>query len=91
MKHELKEQVALQCEAVARLAEIIAGVNRTMAELFRAGAAAQILDLAGKRTAQQMEILGDILNGMDAADETDDCMNEVFEESQRLWPAEQNK
>lgn len=91
MKHDLKEQVALQHETVARLCEIISVINRKMAALFRSGAASEILDVAGRRSARQMEILGEILNGQDATDGSDAWMYDVFDEAHRLWPTEESE
>jgi len=82
-----QEQVAAQCKVVAALCERLAGVSKDYAALIEAGSLTDLLDMIGERTAAQMEMLGDELNGMDAvsADE-DDWMTPIFEESQRLWP-----
>lgn len=43
--------------------------------------------MSGARTACQMEILGDILNGMDAVDDAEDgWLSPVFEEAHRMFP-----
>ena len=80
------EQVADQCAAVAHMAKSIAGVYSDYAEAFRTGHLDKCAPQVGKRTAELMERLGDILNGMDAVTEEDDWITPVLEEAQRLWP-----
>ena len=85
---EKREQVAKQCEAVAHMAKVLAGIYSDHAMLFRdVPAHAVLTDQVGERTAQQMEILGDILNGMDAVDEeADGWLDPVFRQAHILWP-----
>jgi hypothetical protein len=84
-----REQVALQCEAVARLASDLAGVRQDYAKLIRLGLVDDLLDLVGRETARQMEMLGDELNGMDAVGEDRTSLTPVFAEAQRLWPTQE--
>jgi hypothetical protein len=86
MPNDKREQVALQCAAVAHLAQALAGVRSDYVALVRSGALDQLLDQLGAETAQQMEMLGDILNGMDAVADDDEWLTPVFAEAQRLWP-----
>jgi hypothetical protein len=81
-----REQVANQCKVVASLAASIAGVYSDYAEMFSTGGAALWIEAVDERTAVLMEVLGDILNGMDAATADDDWMIPIFKEAQRLWP-----
>ena len=87
MSDDLRKQVALQCKAVAHLATALAQVNLDCAKMFEDGAAESLIQPVGKRTAHLMEVLGDILNGLDATDEADAWLAPIFEEAQRLWPA----
>lgn len=49
----------------------------------------QLLDIVGQRTAHVMNVLGDILNDMDAVDDdADGWMEPIFAEAQRLWPGD---
>lgn len=84
-----RKQVADQCRAVAHLAAALAQVSDDYARMFGNVGAVRpddIVEMVGKRTARQMEVLGNILNGMDANDDEDEWMAPVFLEAQRLWP-----
>lgn len=88
MSEEKREQVAKQCEAVAHMATALAKVNADYARLLRAGHMDALIDIVGQRTAGLMEVLGDILNDMDAVDgDEDDWVGPVLAEAQRLWPS----
>jgi hypothetical protein len=50
------------------------------------GATDKILDIAGARTAHLMEVLGNTLNEMDAAEETPEWVQAIFETAQKRWP-----
>ena len=81
------KQVAAQFRAVSHMATVLARVSDDMASLHDAGHADTLIDMHGERTAAEMEILGDILNGMDAVDSAEDAwLNPVFTEAHRLWP-----
>lgn len=83
-----QKQVVLQYRAVAHLANAIARVHTEIAATIKSSP--ELLDLRGKRSAHLMEILGDILNGMDAVDPAEDAwMDPIFKEAHRLWPKEQ--
>lgn len=82
----LRKQVALQCRSVAHMARALAGVQEDKGRLFEAGHLDTLLHFVGEQTAEQMEILGDILNGMDAVSDEDDWLTPVFEEAQRRFP-----
>lgn len=86
MMHEKKEQVALQCDAVAYMAKIIAEVYSNYAMMFRNGDAEIVLEQVGARTASFMETLGNMINATDSCTEEDEWMDSIFEEAQRLWP-----
>jgi hypothetical protein len=86
MDDEKRKQVALQCKAVAHLAKAVADVYDHRAMRLEINAVVGDVDLIGKWSANAMEVLGEMLNGMDAVDESDDWMKPVFREAQRLWP-----
>ena len=82
-----QQQVIAQCKVVAHLADALVTVYRDAATLLVAGACPPgHLDSIGQRTAACMEILGDMLNSMDAVDDRDAWMEPVFAAAQRLWP-----
>lgn len=84
---EKRTQVAAQCDVIVHLATSLANVRRDCADIIRTGKMDHLLDQVGKATARHMEVLGDILNGMDAVDEDEDgWTHSVFEAAQRLWP-----
>lgn len=83
-----RTQVVAQCRAVSALCTRLATVSNDYATLISSGRLEELLDIVGARTAEQMEILGDILNGMDAVAPGDEWMTPVFEEAQRLWPVD---
>lgn len=81
------EQIADQCRVVAHLARQIASVHEQMEPYYAAGPMSPfLLDLVGNRTARLMETLGDVLNGMDAVDESDAWTASVFRIAQATWP-----
>lgn len=84
---EIREQVAKQCDAVAHMATVLATVKGDYAKLLRGGVPLPI-EVVGAHTAHLMEVLGDILNAMDAVDEDEDWIDPVIAEAQRLWPSE---
>ena len=86
MSNHKRDQVANQCRVVAHLARCIADVHGDLATLFSTDSADNLIDQVGKRTTERMELLGDMLNGMDAADPQDKWVDPIFEEAQRLWP-----
>lgn len=85
---EKREQIAKQCEAIAHMATVLASVYSDYAKLFRdVPAHAVLTDQIGARTAEQMEVIGDMLNGMGAVDDSEDVwLNPVFRQAQILWP-----
>jgi len=87
MDEEKQMQVAKQCEAVAHLATALAQVSTDYAKMFKACPVGHLVEQVGQRTAHQMEVLGDILNGMDAITDKDKWLDPIFAEAQRLWPA----
>lgn len=87
-----QKQVSEQCRAVSHLATALAQIHSDYAKMLADGKPNDgFVEQVGKRTAALMETLGEILNGMDAADETDDWMIPIFREAQRLWPASRGK
>lgn len=89
MSDPKREQLIKQCDAVRHMAEAIARIHGDYGKMFRSGAADQLIDQVGKRTARLMETLGDVLNGIDAVTEEDDWLKPVFKNTQRLrWLTE---
>lgn len=84
---ERRNQVAAQCRVVAHLAEKISGVHRDLAWIYAHPDTKFPSDLVGRLTAERMEILGNILNGMDAVLDEDEWVNPIFERAHDLWPA----
>lgn len=85
MDDATRKQVADQCRAVAHMAKVIAQVHADYAKMFDAGCADAIHEIVGRRTAEFLEELGDMLNGMDAVTEEDEWVNPIIREAQRRW------
>ena len=89
---ELFQQVADQCRAVSQLCKNMAEIHDAYAIMYSSihttgGKGPEtIVNLVGDRSASFMEQIGDMLNGMDAADESDEWMEPIFREAQRLFP-----
>lgn len=83
---ELRKQVANQYRTVAYMGRALADVHADLVSAIDAGASDSILSIIGPRSASIMKQLGDILNGMDATDETDRWLDPIFAEAQRLFP-----
>ena len=89
MISEKREQVAKQLEAVAHLATVLAEVSSNLVKMYRDPARKgpdKLIEIVGDRTARQMEVLGDMLNGMDATTEEDEWLTPIYETAHRLWP-----
>jgi len=85
---EKREQVAKQLDAVAHLATVLAGVSKDYALMLRAERSPvwDLADMVGNRSAYQMEVLGDMLNNMDAVDDSDEWMTPIFDAAHKLFP-----
>lgn len=86
MTEDIRSQVIAQCKVVSHLATALAGLYGDYAVLMESTGSTDILDQVGGRTASIMEALGNMLNGVDAVDVTDEWVNPIFAEAQRLWP-----
>lgn len=88
MSIDKRKQVADQCRVVAHLAKAIHEVYSDKARIFASDAKGpdDIVDIVGKWSAAHMESLGELLNGMDAADEDDDWTAPIFRNAQKIWP-----
>ena len=79
------EQVQRQYQAIARLARALAEVHEDIAPAvthMKPG----MVEMIGKRSADIMETLGDILNGMDAVVEEDADLDPVFDMAHQMFP-----
>lgn len=86
--NDKRKQVTDQCRVVAHLAKAIWEVYSDKARLFASDSKGpdDIVDIVGQWSASHMETLGEILNGMDAVEESDDWTGPIFREAQKLWP-----
>ncbi len=83
-----RKQVAAQCRAVAHMARTISEVYDDIAKMHESGPGGwdELTEIRGQRTAELLEELGDILNGMDAVTDEDAWVHPILEEAQRRWP-----
>ena len=82
------EQIRRQYDAVARLARTVAELHEESLFSVTDDANDALLDIKGRRSAYIMEMLGDIINGMDAAVEEDRDLDPVFEMAHAMFPSE---
>lgn len=45
-----------------------------------------LLPMVGKRTAEKMEVLGNMIDGMDASDESDLWLDPVYDRAHEMFP-----
>ncbi len=85
-----REQVVAQCRVVAHLAKQIALVHEQKAFAYeQIEMDAGLIDVVGECSASIMEDIGNILNNMDAVDESEDAWcDQVFKAAQAAWPQE---
>jgi hypothetical protein len=81
-----RKQVAEQYRVVVHLANALACVHQDLIPLIQDGCGDELLDLRGERSARIMEVLGDILNGMDAVTEEDNWTAPIFDGAHKRWP-----
>lgn len=85
-----REQVVAQYRVVAHLAKQVAIVHEQMADTYadtRVPMDGRFIDMLGEWSAGRMETLGDMLNNMDAVDETEDAWTDpVFRVAHATWP-----
>lgn len=81
-----QEQVIAQLRVVRHLSNRLAEISDDYMKIMASENSADILDIVGNRSACQMEVLGDMLNGMDAADENADRFYPIFDKAQEMWP-----
>jgi len=89
---EKATQVADQCKVVAALGKAIAEVYGDYDRMIRNDDDELLsTDRIGARSAELMETLGDILNGMDAATDDDAWMKPIMERAHAMWLVEFKK
>lgn len=76
-----------QCIAVADMAMQIARVHREFAAMIVAAPQAMPLSVTGPGSASIMELLGDIMNGMDAVTSEDEWTHPIFKAAHARWPS----
>ena len=85
---DLRQQVGAQYRAVVHMATALATVHSQIAPMINAGVADELLPMRGERSAEIMEVLGNILNGMDANDPDEDSwIDPIFAKAHELFPA----
>lgn len=84
---EKRTQVAAQCKAVAHLAQALVEIHSDYEKLIESRRADQLIEQVGRRTAEWMDTLGNMLNAVDAVDDADKWLDPVFEQAHQLWPA----
>ena len=85
-----RQQVLDQCKAVHHMAMVIMKLYEpSQLPSIYAAPNCTVLDIAGRRTAELMEFLGDTLNGMDAVEYGDDWMTPIFERAHQMFPVRQ--
>jgi hypothetical protein len=82
------KQVADQCRVIAHMGKALTELHNDLAKLFDGGRApaGELADGIGRRTAAWMEVLGDMLSGIDAVTEEDEWTDPIFKEAQRMFP-----
>lgn len=86
---EIRNQVVSQCKAVEHLAHVLARLHSDKALFYTHPGPrddAGLLNMIGDQTAGYMDLLGNILNNMDAVTEEDARLVPVFEKAHELWP-----
>lgn len=86
-KAELNKQVEAQCRAVVHMLGALTEVYQSRAERF-SSPSTYGGEIIGRWSAETMEILGEMLNGMDAVTDEDDWLKPIFREAQRRWPVQ---
>lgn len=83
-KHERSKQVRDQYIAIAHMAKQIAHVYGQLAQC----AESLPESVVGPKSAQLLEVLGDVMNGDDIVEKEDAWMEPIFEAAHRLYPHE---
>lgn len=81
-----RAQVIAQCKVVAHLAQAMADLHTDLATAYASPACDPILNMAGNRTAQFMEDMGNWLSNMDAVEEGDEWTAPIYEAAHRMFP-----
>lgn len=80
-----RKQVAEQYRAVAHLANALATVHTEAASIIPT-APDGVIDIMGNRRSRLMEVLGDILNGMDATEPGDEWLDPIYDSARTMFP-----
>ena len=82
---ETRQQVALQCRAIAHMARELANIHTDYSDMCARGMLDDIVPLVGPRTAAFMEKLGDMMNAIDAVTDEDAWVTPVFKKAHEMW------
>lgn len=85
-----RDQVAAQYRAVAHLAAQISTVHVQSSSIIPQ-APEGVIEIMGERSARLMEVLGDILNGMDATEPSDEWLDPIYEKAHAMFPCVEDK
>ena len=88
MTAELRAQVLAQFDVIRALCSIITETHANLATLVPTGAVDDLLKIWGRWSADLMEHLGDVCNGMDIVEAGDGWMGPVFKTAHSMFPAE---
>lgn len=85
---EKRKQVIDQCRVVHHMATVLATMYHPsqLPSYYSSDAGSTLLDIVGLRTASMMEVLGNILNGMDAVEKDDEWVDPIFERAHKIFP-----
>lgn len=75
-----------QCRAAAHLSGILEKIYTAQAEILISGRG--LVDYMGGCSAGALEVLGDLVNEMDANNEDDEWIDPIIEAAQVRWPAD---
>lgn len=79
-----KIQVRQQCHVVTHMCGSIMDVYVAHREHLPD----ELVELIGQRSAELMELLGDVLNGMDAVCESDEWTFPIMERAKEMFPSQ---
>lgn len=82
-----RKQVSDQYRAVAHMAKAIALVHDELAPAIADGHMDKLLDMIGSRSAEFLQLLGDIMNVMDIVEDGDSWIDPIIAAAEERFPA----